>query len=295
MKTEPSFATCSCNNCSAHIQFEVTQAGQTVECPQCKLETLLFIPPTPVQPKQPTRRNVVRAVIIIAVSFVAVALFGFWNAPRRTHENVPSSERHYSEWHKQAEKNMIAECTNVVTGCSRIIEARLWATEDDPNKWTGDATVEFMNRVGGADRTNVPFRFLLTGDTIACLLDNQKLDERQEKERARQQDRDDWEKHLDMIHADFESKERDIHEKTEHSRKLLDYARQEALSRSDAGSVAGPRIWSFQAGGKVEGTFVRFQGTNNIIVRSLDGGEYTMALVLLSEYDNDYVELTLKH
>jgi uncharacterized paraquat-inducible protein A len=35
---------CLCNNCPGHIEFDEKDAGQTVVCPHCGLETLLFIP-----------------------------------------------------------------------------------------------------------------------------------------------------------------------------------------------------------------------------------------------------------
>jgi hypothetical protein len=39
-----SLSKCNCVNCSGHIEFEATQAGSTVTCPHCNLETTLFIP-----------------------------------------------------------------------------------------------------------------------------------------------------------------------------------------------------------------------------------------------------------
>ncbi len=36
---------CDCQHCGGHIAFPSEAAGQTVECPHCKNETLLFLPP----------------------------------------------------------------------------------------------------------------------------------------------------------------------------------------------------------------------------------------------------------
>lgn len=51
---------CPCNNCSAHVEFETEQAGQTIACPHCGLDTILFLPRTE-KPKpaaaQPTPKN----------------------------------------------------------------------------------------------------------------------------------------------------------------------------------------------------------------------------------------------
>jgi len=35
---------CKCNNCSENIAFPVEIAGQTIECPHCHLDTILFVP-----------------------------------------------------------------------------------------------------------------------------------------------------------------------------------------------------------------------------------------------------------
>jgi hypothetical protein len=36
--------TCSCNNCSGHIQFPANGLGQTINCPHCGVDTVLFKP-----------------------------------------------------------------------------------------------------------------------------------------------------------------------------------------------------------------------------------------------------------
>lgn len=46
-------AKCPCQNCNVHIEFEAAQAGQTVVCPKCGMDTLLFI--SPVQPTRAAR------------------------------------------------------------------------------------------------------------------------------------------------------------------------------------------------------------------------------------------------
>jgi hypothetical protein len=39
------FSKCKCNNCSESVEFPIEMARQSVECPHCKLETVLFLPP----------------------------------------------------------------------------------------------------------------------------------------------------------------------------------------------------------------------------------------------------------
>ncbi|HUD45328.1 MAG TPA: DUF4236 domain-containing protein [Candidatus Baltobacteraceae bacterium] len=42
------FAVCPCNNCAGHIEFPTRGVGQTVKCPFCGMDTVLFVPPNPV-------------------------------------------------------------------------------------------------------------------------------------------------------------------------------------------------------------------------------------------------------
>src|SRR6266699_2852317 len=58
--------TCPCNNCSGHIEFDPTLAGQTMQCPHCGLDTKLFVPvriPAPVAPPVVTKQNAFRLII----------------------------------------------------------------------------------------------------------------------------------------------------------------------------------------------------------------------------------------
>jgi len=37
-------AKCPCNQCSQKIEFEAEHAGETIQCPHCGMDTVLFIP-----------------------------------------------------------------------------------------------------------------------------------------------------------------------------------------------------------------------------------------------------------
>jgi hypothetical protein len=45
-KTEDGYIKCPCNNCDVLIEFPAHGLGQTITCPHCKLETVLFRPGT---------------------------------------------------------------------------------------------------------------------------------------------------------------------------------------------------------------------------------------------------------
>lgn len=52
----PLVVECLCNHCSQPIQFRPAEAGSTVECPHCHMETTLFVPPKAPRPPEPPAR-----------------------------------------------------------------------------------------------------------------------------------------------------------------------------------------------------------------------------------------------
>lgn len=75
------FAKCNCSSCNGHIEFETSNAGQTVNCPHCGQDTVLYVvestpaelaaPPKRPQPKGPgTTFGLERAVFAVTRAFV---------------------------------------------------------------------------------------------------------------------------------------------------------------------------------------------------------------------------------
>jgi hypothetical protein len=64
-----------------------------------------------------------------------------------------------NRWQSEADVEMLKESTNVIVGLTRIIHSSVINADDNPYKWAGDVTAEYINRVGGIERTNVFFRF----------------------------------------------------------------------------------------------------------------------------------------
>jgi hypothetical protein len=87
---------------------------------------------------------------------------------------------------QKAEIAFRAAITNQVVGLNRIISTEIEDEDGSIAKWRADATVEYVNSVGGIDRTNLPFRFQLISfpdwtdnsrmiQDIACHLDDDLL------------------------------------------------------------------------------------------------------------------------
>jgi len=52
---------CNCNNCSQHIEFDTADAGRSVQCPSCGMDTKLYVPTAPKQ-KAPVNKAAIRPV-----------------------------------------------------------------------------------------------------------------------------------------------------------------------------------------------------------------------------------------
>ena len=67
-----------------------------------------------------------------------------------------------------AEQLVREACTNEVVGLRQIIKLRADTYDDNFMKWKASATVEFINHVGGVDRTNLVFEFHAISGMLIC-------------------------------------------------------------------------------------------------------------------------------
>jgi hypothetical protein len=87
---------CNCQYCNGHIPFPAEMAGQSINCPHCQLETLLFIPPAAVELKQPppTRKNpnaVGLLVIVVVLTACFVGVFFLTSSQKQTRQAKPAN------------------------------------------------------------------------------------------------------------------------------------------------------------------------------------------------------------
>jgi hypothetical protein len=101
------------------------------------------------------------AWLVLAVLLVVVVGGPiFWWRSQYAHVPKPETEaQQILRLRSEAEGEMLKECTNVVVGLSRVIHSSIADLSDSPYRWSGDLTVEFVNRVGGIERTNLFFKF----------------------------------------------------------------------------------------------------------------------------------------
>ncbi len=75
---------CSCQLCNGHIAFPTEAAGQTIECPHCKLETVLFVPSVTKPPP------LVRRAFLVALGIACLACILSFIRPSNGHQPKPS-------------------------------------------------------------------------------------------------------------------------------------------------------------------------------------------------------------
>lgn len=71
---------CNCNNCSAHLEFESENAGATITCPNCGMETTLYLSteaPPHTTLSSPTRKRKRRKIaLILTTAAIVISIAG---------------------------------------------------------------------------------------------------------------------------------------------------------------------------------------------------------------------------
>lgn len=121
--------------------------------------------PAPTEPAEPAVSGLspTAAGAWFFMAILLVVVVGgpvFWWRTQFAHVPKPETEHQQkARLQSEAEGQMLNECTNVLVGLSRIIRSSVTDSDDNPYKWSGDVTAEFINHVGGVERTNVFFKF----------------------------------------------------------------------------------------------------------------------------------------
>ena len=106
----------------------------------------------------PTAAGAWLVMAILLVVVVGGPIY-WWRSELAQVPKPESESQQKSRLQAEAEVEMLKESTNVIVGLNRIIRTTVADTDDNPYKWSGDVVAEFVNRVGGVERTNVMFKF----------------------------------------------------------------------------------------------------------------------------------------
>ena len=83
-----------------------------------------------------------------------------------SHDETPRARA--TRLHEEAPVAFAQAITNGVVGWTRTINSSIFDSGDNPHLWTGEATVEFVNKVGGVERKDTYFAFSQSDGHIRC-------------------------------------------------------------------------------------------------------------------------------
>jgi hypothetical protein len=104
--------------------------------------------------------------ILIALGIVLVAgisRFREWQDENPAADNYERPYERHLRMQEQAKAAFERAITNDVIGYQRTIEKFCSNSDDDFNRWWGEAKIDYVNRVGGVERTNIYYRFKAAG------------------------------------------------------------------------------------------------------------------------------------
>jgi hypothetical protein len=104
------------------------------------------------------------AVLIIITLAAAIYIVQHLHRPKDDAWHGPSRN-------DLARKEVLEACTNKVVGLNRIIALNFDDQSANVSQWHAAATLEYVNALGGVQRTNLNFRFEGFGSGIICLQD----------------------------------------------------------------------------------------------------------------------------
>jgi hypothetical protein len=114
------------------------------------------------------RLNMSIKAMKLKILFMLAALIGILGL-----NGCKPNESEYDRYNREAHEEMLRFCTNNIVGLNHFIsiDLRHFITDsknkildgdiNDPHTWEGNIVAEYVNHVGGIDRTNIVFRFTL--------------------------------------------------------------------------------------------------------------------------------------
>lgn len=175
----PDYVKIECPHCSQPIEAPSEMIGMEIKCPGCA-KTIQIKPPS----------KYLR-VLIITFLLLLGGLFAVSKVEdyrfRMDIEEHPEKYGQYfltRRYEKEAEAGILKECSNYV-GFTRIMDHYASTGGDQVTNWHGTAIIDFVNKVGGVERTNLIFRFLTTDNHCFAFVDDSAMWELQIKEEKR--------------------------------------------------------------------------------------------------------------
>jgi DNA-directed RNA polymerase subunit RPC12/RpoP len=80
MQDTSQYAVCACNHCSQHLEFRIEQTGESVECPNCGIATVLYQPRVSEGTHRPSRKSFPKLKIGFLLGAIVICLAGMSGA-----------------------------------------------------------------------------------------------------------------------------------------------------------------------------------------------------------------------
>lgn len=146
----------SCPDCEQPVEAGCHVSGRLISCPCCGRE---FNPPAPA-PKASPSWLIIPCLALLAVSAsIGIPLERRLAAYDASHPRPETADQHFHRLQSEALALVLPQCTNAIVGLHRVITQDLALRDPNPNQWSAQVTAEFVNRMGGIERTTLPLAF----------------------------------------------------------------------------------------------------------------------------------------
>lgn len=166
-----------CSECGQPFEAAPETRGMIIECPGCKSKTAI--------PKRTPfdYKPVAFILVLIALSLGWPRFQTLMFLNHDNNERTPPAETNFQRlhrWREEAQKDMVETASKDTVGFRRMIDSYVFDTGDDPYKWTGEVHAEYINKAGGVEATNIPYRFMKVQryngqEQIAAIIDIKKI------------------------------------------------------------------------------------------------------------------------
>lgn len=119
-------------------------------------------PPTPATATKKINRKAQAARILVILILAGIAYKNLMD--RFPPPETPGEQ--FKRWRQAALHDMLESCTNQIVGLNRFIDIQFMDYDFAVSNWTGEVVLEYVNKNGGIERTNLSFRFALHVDGI---------------------------------------------------------------------------------------------------------------------------------
>lgn len=111
-------------------------------------------------------------MLLILAGLVAAAVWAWSVKLHALNGGLPPQDETYAHkldrWRSTAELLMLKQSSNDVPGFSRLIDSHVDTSGDNLKSWSGEVTADFVNHIGGIDRTNIHYAFNSLDGDLDC-------------------------------------------------------------------------------------------------------------------------------